>query len=98
MFGVHPPAKRFALGFNELLGMHNLTTKAIISPAGPQFEKSIDAALKSSDRLGLKVVLRETFQDDRRFEPLAQAAKESGAQVLQLVGYFDDTVNMRRLE
>ena len=95
-FGVFIPASRYTKGFLEMILRKGLTKVAIVS-ADDSFSKEIaNGAKKWANRLGMDIVLSETFKKGtRNLDKIALKVKSLNAEVLIMGGHYFESVDMR---
>lgn len=96
LFGIITPASRYAVGFLEMLVLHNFKDVAIIY-ADDAFSKSIANGTKEwAEKFGLQALLFSEFKKGRKdFTEILTKARSSNASALIVCGHFDEAVNVR---
>ena len=97
VFGVYAPASRYSVGMLNLAVIHDLNTIAIVYANDGFSFSAANGAKKWAPKLGLQVVMFESFQKGRQdLSALAQKAKLSDASLVIVAGHFNESVNMRK--
>jgi len=96
-FGVFIPANKYTKGFLEMVLRKGMTKIAIVSADDPFSQSIASGANKWSKRLGMDVVLFDSFKKGRRnLDSLAKKIHLSNADVLIVGGHYFESVDMRR--
>jgi branched-chain amino acid transport system substrate-binding protein len=97
VFGVFTSASRYTVGLLNLALLHDLFSVAIVHADDAFSTSAAEGARKWAPRLGLNVVMFEEFEKDRSdLTDLAERARYAGADLLMMVGHFNESINMRR--
>lgn len=96
LFAVAVNANKYSVSFLELLAIEGVKTVAVVS-ADDVFSLSVaDGAKEWAKRFGLKVVFFEEFAKGAKdLDAVVRAAKASGAEVLMVCGFYDESVAAR---
>jgi branched-chain amino acid transport system substrate-binding protein len=97
LFGVYIPASRYAFGFLKFCFKNNIKRIAIVTPNDMFSETVAAGAEKWAIRLGMTVVLNESFQKGtKELKWLATKIKKSGAEAVVVGGHFAESVDIRQ--
>lgn len=98
VFGVHAPAKRYFIGFLDLMARHGLETVNILYE-NSAFQKSVaQGAREWASRLGLKVVLYKVYNQGKAELPgLVKEVMAAPADGLIFCSYPNDSYELLRL-
>ena len=96
LFGVALNARKYSASFLELLAIAGIDKIAVIS-ADEAFSLAVaDGINEWAKRFGLKVVFFDKFAKGAKdLDGRVRAARASGAQVLMVCGFYDESVNAR---
>ncbi len=97
LFGIWRPASRYTQGFLEMILTYNLDDIAIVFADDAFSVNLANGAKKWATVLDLEIVLFQKFKKGtRNLEEFAENAKSSEAQVLIVVGHYNEAADMRR--
>ncbi|MES2353488.1 MAG: amino acid ABC transporter substrate-binding protein [Pseudomonadota bacterium] len=96
VFGIYVPTSKYMVSFLELLATEGLNKIAMVG-ADDLFSKEIALGAKEwVKRFGLTIVFSEEFKNGTKpLTTVIQRAQGSGADVLVVFGYLDESVNAR---
>jgi branched-chain amino acid transport system substrate-binding protein len=96
IFGMLTPASRYSIGILNLALLYDLKKVAIVY-ADDEFSTEVaKGAKKWTPQLGLELVMFEEFKKGKKnLVPLAQKARDNGAELILVGGHFNESVNMR---
>lgn len=98
LFGLYSPASNYTSGFLELILLNDFKEIAIIHADDPFSIEVASGTEKWAKRLGLKIILKETFKKGQSIpEGIIQKIRLHKPQVIVMAGHFDESIDMLRV-
>lgn len=90
IFGIYAPARRYFIGFLDLIARHGLTSVAIVAE-NSSFNLSCAQGIREwAPRFGLQVTLDRTYQKGEEFQGIIREIGEQRPDSVILCSYPDD--------